>query len=251
MTEQRPLRLAVPGVCPRCGAHTALLVRRSRRGLRTVPGACPWCGVRLDVDTQRTNPVPWWGWVGAGIGLGIAGSVWAFRPLRAVRSAAVAGLRDLRRRPPGRPPGAKTQVRTAVAQAVPTAPLADKIAAAERELGVRTNPSPSPALVSRLRAQFRDFHGVDPRRVRFVRLPDFPQGAWLLGKAETISYIPPRYSTRSEGGKAIEFVHAWGDTGGLGRRKERPLLLASVDGRQLILYRQHSRFQIGPRGIVG
>jgi hypothetical protein len=175
----------------------------------------------------------------------------AFRPLRAMRTAAVAGYRDLRKRPPGRPPGSTKPV-AAQARAETPAALQQRIAAAEKELGLRQNPALPSGLVATLRSKFRSFHGVDPKQVRFVRLPDFPRGAWLLGRAKTISYIPPSYSERSEGGKKIEFVHEFTDRGFGARAAEpRPLLLGSADGRQLIIYRAKSRFNITARGIVG
>lgn len=81
-----------------------------------------------------------------------------------------------------------------------------------------------------------------------VHLPDLPRAAWLLGEAEALSYVPPRYSQRADGGQAVEYSHLFGDTG-LRRTRNRPLLLASLDGRQLILYR--GRFRVNQRGIVG
>lgn len=113
----------------------------------------------------------------------------------------------------------------------------------------RRNPGEAPqSEVERARKLYKSFHEADALKINKLRVPELAPVWVLWGTLESLSYKPHKPSKRSN----IVYEHEMGDYGSPFKfGKEKPLLLVSADGQQMLIVKGRSRFHVNERGILG
>ena len=93
----------------------------------------------------------------------------------------------------------------------------------------------------------KDFHGVsDKPKKASLRVPKRGDVLVRLGYLEALVYKPEGKSLRKG-----TYEHKFGDTGSGKRKRSRPVLAVSRDGRQLYVINGRSKYKVTGKGIVG
>lgn len=92
------------------------------------------------------------------------------------------------------------------------------------------------------------FHHGESQQSRTVDVPEPPTDAYVIGRLVELQYLPYKSSKKHH----ERYSHQFGDTGYSkdGDPDHMPLLLADSEGN-LFISRDHSRYTINGRGIVG
>lgn len=101
-----------------------------------------------------------------------------------------------------------------------------------KKLIKRRNPAAKDTQIARAQKMFAEFHGDAPMRTSKLNLSNLHAG-FTIGEM-----LELKYSTWRDG-KKINYVHSFG--------KRKPLLIASADGRMVLLVRN---FRFSDRGFT-